>query len=140
MIEEEELPYTSSSGWESWPSDFSSGMSDTFHGRNMQIEGLEPIQSGYRNHEIIINRQLGMLHGQAAEDFNEFRMRLRSIRRLRRQMNNLDLRPGNMQRQQRAFAEQARLQSRINTLNQQIDSYENFIESGGFYSDDDIIN
>jgi len=140
MIEQEELPYTSSSGWESWPSDFSSGMDDTFGGRDMQIGGLEPLHSTYRNHEIIIDRQLGTLHGHAAEDDAVYRRNLRSIRRLRTQMRGLNVNSRNFPEQQRAFVEQSRLQSRIDALNERVNDYEIFIENGGSYSDDDIIN
>lgn len=141
MIEQEELPYTSSSSWESWPetSDWSSGLSDQISERYMGLAGLEPIRSGYRNHEDHINWQLGNMHGQAAEDYTGFRMRLRRIRRLRTQLRNLTnfdtfiATPANVSRVNR-------LRNEIQTLNQQVDAYENFIESGGTYSDDDIIN
>ena len=141
MIEQEELPYTSSSSWESWPetSDWSSDLSNQIGGRYMGLGGLEPIQSGYQNHEDHINWQLSNMHGQAAEDYMGFRLRLRRIRRLRTQLRNLThldtfvSTPANR-------AEVNRLRTQIQTLNQQIAGYENFIESGGTYSDDDIIN
>ena len=141
MIEQEELPYTSSSSWESWPetSDWSSDLSDQIGGRYMGLAGLEPIQPNYRNNIDHINWQLGNMHGQAAEDYMGFRMRQRRIRRLRTQLRNLTnldtfvATPNNVNRVNW-------LRNEIQTLNEQIVGYENFIESGGTYSDDDIIN
>ena len=145
MVEQEELRYTTSSGgtsseWEVWPTSDSSTLSAQIGGRYMGLQGLEPITSTYTNFEEDINRQLGNMFGQAAEDYQGYRMRLRRVRRLRRQMDRLPVQSRDMATQFHAHHEQNRLQQEINALNQQITAYERFIEEGGFYSDDDIIN
>lgn len=136
MVEQEELAYTTSSGWSSYTggSDWSSDLSNTLSSRYMGIAGLEPIQSGYRNHEIIIDRQLGTLHGQAAIDFNNHRRNQRELRRTNRIIRRLtdentsDVDTLNNFRQRR------------NELYDRIRAYNDFIDEGRTYSDDDIIN
>ena len=90
MIEQEELPYTSSSEWESYTgeSDWSSDLSTQFPLRNMGIPLIQRYRGPrYRNNIRTINAQLSAFHGQAAEDFRGYHNRITRLRATIRQLN-----------------------------------------------------